>query len=89
MNEILKSLYRDDNEIAKWCSKVPRESYLMSKREDKLHNELESTLDESQKLLLEKLLDLHIKNYIDHGEEAFIAGARTAARLIIEMLTDD
>lgn len=55
----------------------------------KLIAELESALDENQKLLLKKLLDMHKTSYFDYGEEAFTVGAKTAAKLIIELITDD
>lgn len=89
MNEMLKLLYADDTGLAKWCPKVSRGECLKASRESKLIAELEQTLDESQKLLLEKLLDMHRTSCHDCGEEAFIAGAKTAAKLIIEMITDD
>lgn len=89
MNELLKKLYADDTGIAKWCPKITSESCVRPERESKLLAKLEATLDESQKLLLEKLLDMHRTSCHDYGEEAFIAGARTAANLIIEMITDD
>ena len=89
MNEMLKALYGDDTGIAKWCPKVTHGSYVKTEKEVELLEKLESSLDENQKLLLKKLLDMHRNSYLDYGEEAFTAGARTAARLIIEMITDD
>lgn len=89
MNEMLKLLYADDTGLAKWCPKIPRGEYIKTKREDILIDKFDATLDENQKLLLKKLLDMHRNSYFDYGKEAFIAGARTAARLIIEMITDD
>ena len=89
MNEMLKILYTDDTGLAKWCPKESRKKYVRTERENKLIDKLESSLDENQKLLLEKLLDMSKTSCLDYGEESFIAGARTAARLIIEMITDD
>lgn len=89
MNELLKSLYHDENEIARWCPKVNPALYVRSERENKLLNELNGVLDEEYREKLDKLLDIQMKNYLDHGEEAFVAGTRTGARLVIEMITND